>query len=141
MGAKRAGTVAGWVLALCLLGGCTSARSELGTSDGACFLALPTATRAVGLHTRLLGVRLLTPTSLGRLAPGLAADLFTGEPSRQQICVLAFAGSFTAATVAKPAGLPAGPVAVVVTRPPSNQLIGTVIVDGAPLHFGHGHIG
>jgi hypothetical protein len=141
MSGRRAGTVAGWVLALCLLGGCTSARSELGTSDSACFLALPTATRAVGPHSRLLGVRLLTPTSLGHLAPGLAADLPTGESSREQICVLAFAGSFRAGTVAKPVGLPSGPVAVVVTRAPSNQLIGTVIVPRAPLHFGHSHIG
>jgi hypothetical protein len=137
----RAGVVAGCLLALCLLGGCTSARSELGTSDGACFLALPTASRAVGPHSRLLGVRLLTPASLGHLAPSLIADLPTVEPSRERICVLAFAGSFTAGTVAKPAGLPAGPVAVVVTRSPSNQLIGTVIVPGAPLHFGHSHIG
>ena len=141
MSGRRAGAVAGWVLALCLLGGCTSARSELGTPDGACCLALPTATRAVGPHSRLLGVRRLTPTSLGHLAPSLAADLSSGEPSGEQICVLAFAGSFTAATVAKPVGLPSGPVAVVVTRAPSNRLIGTVIVTRAPLHFGHAHIG
>jgi hypothetical protein len=141
MSGRRAGTVVVWVLALGLLAGCTSARSELGTSDSACFLALPTATRAVGPHSRLLGARLLTPTSLGHLAPSLAADLPPGEPSREQICVLAFAGSFTAETVAQAVGLPSGPVAVVVTRSPSNQLIGTVIVGRAPLHFGHSHIG
>jgi hypothetical protein len=141
MTGKRAGAVVSCVLALCVLAGCTSARSELGTSDSACFLAIPTATRAVGPHSRLLGVRLLTPTSLGRLAPSLAADLPSEGPPRGQICVLAFAGTFTARTVAKPAGLPSGPVAVVVARSPSNRLIGTVIVQRAPLHFGHSHFG
>jgi hypothetical protein len=141
MRGKRAGAVAGCLLALGLLGGCTSARSELGTSDSACFLALPTATRAVGAHGRLLGVRLLSSTSLGHLAPSLAADLPPGELTRGRICVLAFAGSFTATTVAQPVGLPSGPVAVVVTSSPSNRLIGTAIVRRAPLHFGHSHIG
>jgi hypothetical protein len=141
MSRRGAGAVAAWIVALTLLGGCTAARSELGTSDGACFSALPTATRSVGGHGRLLGVRLLTPTSLGHLAPSLAADLPAGEPSREGICVLAFAGSFTAGTVARPAGLPSGPVAVVVTRSASNRLIGTLIVPRAPLDFGHSHIG
>ena len=141
MRTRRVGAVASCVLVLCLLGGCTSARSELGTSDSACFLALPTASRAVGPDGRLLGVRLLTPASLGHLAPAAAAALPVGESSRDQICVLAFAGSFTSGRVERPLGLSAGPVAVVVTGSPSHRLIGTVIVRTAPLHFGHSHIG
>ena len=138
---QRAGALVGCVLAVCVLAGCTSARSELGTSDSSCFLANPTAAQAVGPHSRLLGVRLLTLASLRQEAPGLAADLPSEGLSRDRICVLAFAGSFTTRSVAKPVGLSTGPVAVVVAKSPSNRLIATVIVRRPPLHFGHSHFG
>ena len=138
---QRAGAVVGCVLAVFVLSGCTSARSDLGTPDSACFLALPTAVQAVGPHSRLLGVRLLTPASLRQQAPGLFSELPSEGSSRDRICVLAFAGAFTARSVAKPVGLPSGPVAVVVARSPSNGLIATVIVRRPPLHFGHSHFG
>jgi hypothetical protein len=138
---QRAGALVACALAVLCLSGCTSARSDLGTSDGACFLAVPTAVQAVGPHSRLLGVRLLSRASLRQLAPGLSAELPSAGSSRDRICVLAFAGPFTAQTVAKPVGLPSGPVAVVVARSPSNGLIATVIVRRPPLHFGHSHFG
>jgi hypothetical protein len=141
MSGRRAGVLVGGALALLVLSGCTSARDSLGTPDGACFLALPAATRAVGPHSQLLGARLLTVASLGQEAPGLAADLPSGGSSRDRVCVLAFSGRFTTGNVAKPVGLPSGPVAVVVSSSPSNALIATVIVRRPPLHFGHSHFG
>jgi hypothetical protein len=137
---RRIGALAGCLFAVVVLSGCTSARSDLGTSDSACFLAIPTAAQAVGPHSRLLGVRLLTTGSLRQQAPSLSVDLPSGS-SRDRVCVLAFAGAFTVTSVAKPVGLPSGPVAVVVTRSPSNQLIATVIVAHPPLRFGHSHFG
>jgi hypothetical protein len=131
----------GCALAACLLAGCTSARSDLGTSDSSCYLALPSASKAVGPHSRLLGVHLFTLDVLHREAPRLFKSLSPERPSQQRVCVLAFMGAFTTKSVSKPLGRPAGPVAVVVLKTPSNQLLGTVILRRLPLRFGHSHIG
>ena len=132
------------VVAAGLVAGCTSVRSDLGTSDSSCYIALPAATRAVGSHGHLIGVHLYTVATLRRRVPMLF-DALAKEPNRpnpsQRICVVAFEGSFTRSTVSKPVGLPSGTVAVVVSKFPSNQLLGTAVVDRPPVHFGHTHIG
>jgi hypothetical protein len=133
--------VAACLLAVCVLAGCTSARSELGTSDSACYLALPSATEAAGPHSRLIGVHLFTLSSLHKKAPQLFKALPSVTASSQKICVIAFDGTFTRTSVAKPLGLASGTVAVVISKTPSNQLLGTVIFNHAPLHFGHPHTG
>jgi len=138
---RASGVVVSCVLAAGALAGCTSVRSDLGTSDSSCYIALPVAARAVGPHGRLIGVHLVTLGALRRRAPEIF-DALTGQPAAdQRVCLVAFAGSFTSGSVSKPLGLPSGTTAVVVSKIPSNALIGTVIIHGASLRFGHPHIG
>ncbi len=129
------------VVAAGVLVGCTSARSNLGTSDSSCYVALPTATRAVGSHGRLIGVHLSTVATLHRQAPRLFDELSEAPAPGQRVCVVAFAGSFTRSMVSQPLGRPSGSVAIVVLRFPSNQLLGTAIVLRPPVRFGHSHFG
>jgi hypothetical protein len=136
---KLASGSAACLLAAGLLAGCTSARSNLGTSDSACFLALPSATKAVGAHSRFIGVHLYTLASLRKSAPHLYAALPSEPASSQRICAFAFMGTFTKTSVSHPLGLASGPVAVAVLKTPSNQLLGTVLFNHAPVRFGHSH--
>jgi hypothetical protein len=131
--------LAAGVLLAALLAGCTSARSNLGTSDSACYLALPTATRAVHAHGRLLGVHRFTVTALRKQAPRLVGDLATKEAGAQAVCVAAFTGKFTSESVIDPHGRESGHLAVVVSTTPGNHVLGTVIFLQPPLHFGHLH--
>jgi hypothetical protein len=119
------------MLAVVVLGGCTSARSNLGTSDSPCYLALPAAARAVGPHTRLVSVRLETAKGIEKLSPNLSGTLHLDRASPQRFCVIAFSGRFARQRVAKPEGRSSGPLAVAVLRSPSNKLVATVL-------FGHG---
>jgi len=128
------------VAGLCLVG-CTSARSSLGTSDSGCFAVLPTAIRAVGSPATLLGVRSLTLSALHQQDPALSAAIGSDRPGGQKVCVVAFHGAFRAASVTRPSGLDSGPVAVAVVQTSPERLLGTYIVDRAPLKFGHSHIG
>jgi len=128
-----------FLLALCLLGGCTSARINLGTSDSSCYLALPAATKAVPPNSRFIGVHLFTLASLKKNAPRLFDALPSEPASSQRVCALAFVGTFTKTSVTKPFGLASGSVAVVVSKTPSNQLLGTVIFNRTPIRFGHSH--
>jgi hypothetical protein len=132
--------------ALLLLGAstlvaCTTVRDDLGRSQSACYLALPSAAKAAGVHQRLIGVQLLTVDSLKRRSTSLFDELHLDHSSAQRVCVVAFAGQFTQASVSKPFGQPAGDLVVVVLTSPSNRLIGSVIGSRLPLGFGHFHIG
>jgi hypothetical protein len=129
------------VLAVSLLAGCTSARSNLGTSDSSCYLALPSATKAVGPHSRFIGVHLFTLSSLRKKAPQVFDALPSEPSSSQRVCAIGFVGTFTRTSVAMPFGLATGTVAVVVSKTPSNQLLGTVLFDQTPIRFGHSHTG
>ncbi len=138
---RTAGGLAAVLLVACVLVGCSSVRSSLGTSDSACYLALPAASQAVHGSGKLAGVHLFTLSRLRQKAPHLYAHLSIAHPSQAQVCVFAFTGSFTNSSVAMPLGSPAGLEAIVVLRTPSNRLLGTVLLDHPPLRFGHGHIG
>jgi hypothetical protein len=138
---QLAAGVVGGLLCASLLFGCTSARSSLGTSDSSCYLALPAATHAVGAHAKLLGMQLYTLATLRQKAPHLFTALTTTHPRSERVCVAAFKGEFTAASVADGRGRSSGRLAVVVTAAPSNRLLGTVIFKRAPLRFGHSHFG
>jgi hypothetical protein len=132
--------LAGCALLAALCSGCTAARSNLGTSDASCYLSLPTATHAVGSHGRLVGFRQFSLKDLSRVAPHLYRAISDRQSTSQQVCVIAFTGSFTSGHVSKPKGRPSGKLAVVVSTTPNNQLLGTVIFRKAPLHFGHTHV-
>jgi hypothetical protein len=140
-GRRIAGGLAGILLAASVLAGCSAVRSNLGTSDSPCYLSLAAASQAVHGSGKLAGVHLFTLTRLHEKAPRLYARLAISHPSQDRICVIEFTGTFTDTSVARPLGSPAGRLAVVVLRTPSNQLLGTVLLDHPPLHFGHGHVG
>ena len=132
--------VVGCLVAASLGAGCTSARADLGTSDSSCYLSLPAATKAVGPHSRLLGVHLFTLDELRTKAPKLYAQIAPHHATTQRVCVMAFSGHFTSDGVSMPHGRSAGPVAVVVLSNPSNHLLGTVILRQVPLPFAHSRV-
>lgn len=138
---RWAAGAAGCVLLAGVLTGCTAARSNLGTSDSSCYLALPTATKAIGSHGHLLGVQRFSLSALRKKAPHLLHDLATTAPASETVCLIAFTGKFTAGSVSDPRGRSSGQLAVVVSTTPGNHLLGTVIFTKAPLHFGHFHAG
>ena len=95
-----------------LLTGCTSVRSSLGTSDSSCYKS-----------------------------PHLYKVLAARHAVKSDVCVAAFSGTFTKASVSKPIGSSAGRLAIVISQTGSNHLIGTVIVAHPPFRLGHPHIG
>jgi hypothetical protein len=133
--------VVAFAVAAVLAAGCTTARSDLATSDSTCYRAIPTATDAVHGQGHLLGVERSSLATLRRQAPVLLRDVSSGEPSSQTVCVIAFEGQFTSASVAKPHGRSSGRLAVVVTTTPDDHLLGTLVFRQAPLSFGHAHFG
>ena len=130
---------AGFVLAASLLASCSSARIDVGTSDGSCYLALPTAAKAVGGHGHLEGVRKYTLSSLRGVAPRLYGRLADDVPKKQSVCVAGYTGHFTSAEVTKPLGRPSGTLAVAVVTTPANKLLGTLILTKLPVRFEHTH--
>ncbi len=141
LGRTIATAVVGWVVAAGLLAGCSAARSNLGTSESACYLAIPTASQALGGHGRLAGVHLFTGASLHHQIPRLSGRLTVPRPGTQRLCVFEYTGSFTTESVAEPLGSPEGRFAVVVVTTPANHLLATVILDHPPYRFDHTHIG
>jgi hypothetical protein len=132
--------LAGGALLAMVCTGCTAARSTLGTSDSSCYLALPTATAAVGTHAHLVGFHRFTLKQLKVKAPHLYQAIASDESASENVCVVAFTGKFASGHVAKPHGRPSGTLAVVVSTTPGNELLGTVIFRHAPLHFGQTHV-
>ncbi len=136
---RMVAAVAGLVLASGLLASCSAARSDVGTSNESCYLALPTATRAVEGQGHLTGVRRYTLSALRSMAPRLYGRLADDVPPGHAVCVVAYTGQFDAAHVAKPLGRASGHVAVVVVAIPGQQLLGTLILTKVPVRFGHTH--
>jgi hypothetical protein len=130
---------AGLVLAASLLAACSSARSDLGTSDESCYLALPTAAKAVGGHGHLEGVRKFTFGSLHGMSPRLYRELAHDVAQRQAVCLAAYTGHFSATEVSKPLGQQSGMLAVAVVTTPANRLLGTLILTKLPVRFQHTH--
>ncbi len=128
---------AGLVLAASLLVSCSSARSDLGTTDESCYLALPTAAKAVGPHAHLQGVRKFSFGSLHGMAPRLYDALAQDVTNKQSVCLAAYTGHFTSAGVSKPLGRPSGAQAVAVVTTPGNRLLGTLIIPKLPVRFQH----
>ena len=138
---RGGGGIVGCLLVATVVAGCTTARSDLGTSVSSCYLALPTATKAVGGHGHLLGVQRFTVGRLQQQVPTLYRDLTSRPSSGKGVCVVAFSGMFHASSVSAARGRRSGRLAVVVSTTPGNHLLGTVIFARPPLRFGHTHAG
>lgn len=127
------------VLVATLLASCSTARSDFGTTDASCYLALPTAAKAVGGHGHLEGVRKYTVNDLRGVAPRFYSQLADDVPKKQGVCVAGYTGHFTSAEVSKPLGLPSGTLAVAVVTTPANKLLGTLVLTKLPVRFQHTH--
>ena len=117
--------------------GCTSARTNQGTADESCYLALPTAQKAVGGKGHLAGVRKVSLNTLRGMAPRLYGHLSHDMPGHQTVCLAAYRGHFTKDEVQKPLGRQSGPLAVAVVTTPGNKVLGTLILDRIPVRFQH----
>jgi hypothetical protein len=130
--------VAGLVVAASSCTACSAARSGQGTTDESCYLALPTAAKAVGGHAHLAGIRKFSLSGLrGMTPPRLYGQLVTDVPKGQNVCVAAYTGHFSASMVSKPLGRSTGMLAVAVVTTPANHLLGTVILRKLPVRFQH----
>ncbi len=139
---SRAGArIVASLLAATVVAGCTTARSDLGSSVSSCYHALPTANEALHGKGHLLEVQQLTMAALQRQAPSVYQDLGSATASTKRICVIAFSGTFDSSSVSLPKGHPAGHLAVVVSTTPDNTLLGTVIFPRPPLRFGRSQEG
>jgi hypothetical protein len=127
------------VLGASAFAACTSARSDLGTTDESCYLALPTASQAVGGHGHLSGIRKYRVADMKGMAPRLYDYIADQAPKTQVICLAGYTGHFTKAMVEKPIGRPTGTVAVVVVTSPHNQVLATLILKKLPVRFQHTH--
>jgi hypothetical protein len=137
---RRGGAfVAGLLLAGSVLVGCSAARTDVGTTDETCYLALPTAAHAVGSHAHFVGIRKYTLASLKGVAPRLYRYLIVSTSPRASVCVAGYTGHFTSATVSKPLGRSSGTLAVAIIKWPSNDLVGTLILNKIPVRFQHTH--
>ena len=136
--ARRLGAaLAVLVVAASLLTACSAARTGLGTTDESCYLALPTAAKAVGGHAHLAGVRKYTLAGLHGLAPRLYGRMADHLPKNRDVCLAAYTGHFTRSSVAKPLGRAAGTLAVAVVTIPGSDLLGTLILTKIPVRFQH----
>jgi hypothetical protein len=137
---RRWPVVAALAVALGTLAGCSTVHESLGTSDAPCYIALPTATKAVDRTGHLVGVRLKkvsSLTSIGRLEDAIQdAGIDSGS-----VCLVAFKGNFSASSVSHPSGRTSGHLAVVVLRYPDGKLVATVLFRRLPTNFGHSHLG
>ena len=98
--------VAGLALAGLVLVGCSAARTDVGTTDETCYLALPTAANAVGPGAHLVGIRKFEMTSLKGISPRLYAQMVKTEPAKQAVCIAAYTGHFSSSRWPSPWGVP-----------------------------------
>lgn len=119
------------------LSSCASAREEIGTVNGECYLALPAALAAVHHHGRLEGVRLVSAPWLRARAPRLFAAVREAGTRSGAVCLVAFGGAFAPAQVERGVGDASGTVAIVELGFPAKQLFGTVVLPRAPFDFAH----
>lgn len=123
------------------LGGCASVRNDLGTANSSCYIGLPKAVVAVHHHGHLVGVRLVTVTSLVHRSSLLYAAARQAPGKKvNQVCLVAFTGTFHHRAVERPLGHTHGHLAVVELGYPSKRLLATLIVRRLPLPFGHSHL-
>jgi hypothetical protein len=145
---EQAALIAAITVTAAGLAACGAGRDAMGTNAGPCFAALPIAKKAVRGRGEFAGVRLVDVSSFtarnGRAMHELL-DLLP-VPRPREVCLVAYAGSFTPGQVERPLGPPpsaaAGRYAIaVVTAPPGPRLLATFVVRRAPLIFSRTHVG
>ena len=135
------------VVATAGLSACGTGRNVLGTSTSPCFVALPTAKRAVHGHGSLAGVRLVDTARLTGASGRPLRRLLGMLPARppRDVCVVAYAGKFTLGQVERPTGRPpssgTGRYAIVFVGFSKSNLLGTFVVPHEPLAFARLHVG
>jgi hypothetical protein len=129
--------LAGLALSAAVLTGCSAARTDVGTADESCYLALPTSAKAVGGHGHLAGVHKFSQGSLKTVAPRLDRYLQGKVPKGQSVCLAAYTGHFDQSTVSKPLGRTTGTFAVAIVTTPGNKLLATLILAKLPVRFRH----
>ena len=139
--ARRVASIAAaCVMSVTLLSSCAGIRNNLGTNSADCYTSLPTAVAAVHDAGHLVGVRLVTTSSL-RGHHQLFEVVGGHARSVKNVCLVAYAGSFSKAAVSAGIGSAHGRRAVVVIVYPGNRLLATVISAKLPIPFGHSHLG
>jgi hypothetical protein len=134
------GALAAAFLAAAVLSSCTSARNELGTSNGPCYVALPEASAAVHGQGHLSGVRLVWSDSLRRTSDVYRDALVGRVRTRQRFCVVEYSGHFERSGVLHPVGQRRGHVAIVIVSYPRPEVVVTILVHSPPNRFGHPHV-
>jgi len=136
-GHRLAAAAASLVLAATLLTACSAARTDLGTTDESCYLALPTAAKAVGGHGHLEGVRKYSVSGLKTVAPRLYSRYAQDLPKGKSVCLAAYTGHFSESEVMKPVGRSSGTLAIAVVTWPNKDLLATLILTKTPVRFRH----
>lgn len=133
------GAVVAFLCAVALVASaCTSARSELGTRNGDCFVALPAAHTAVRGHGHLVGELLVT---WGQIHADRPYRTLVDHPAPpQRLCLVAFGGRFERSAVQRGGGHERGRLAIVVVEYPQLRVVATMVVRHPPGLFGHSHL-
>ena len=141
VGSRRRLAVLVALVVLPVASGC-SAHNALGTSNSPCYVALPAAEAAVHHQGHLMGLKLVTVSSLSSFPRlyGVADTTTAAGTPVTKVCLAGFIGRFTYSNVEQPVGPPHGKVAVAVLTYQGNQLLGTVLYRHVPVRFGHSHV-
>lgn len=137
---RLAASVVAVAIAAAALGGCASARSELGTANSNCYIDVASALHAVQHEGRLHGIRLVTVASLRPHATLLYRAARSAKHRPSEVCLVAFEGKFTASHVVRSMGRRSGHYAVVEFSYPGRGLLATLLTRSTPIPFGHPHI-
>jgi hypothetical protein len=114
---------------------CSGGRISLGTSAGACFRALPAAEAAVH-KGRLVGVRRVSAATLRDRLP---QDTTLATLPDQDLCVLAFSGTYASGSVTGASNTTPGHFAIVAVATNHPEVVAAFVVDKLPTRFQHLH--
>ncbi|MDP9074599.1 MAG: hypothetical protein M3N98_10580 [Actinomycetota bacterium] len=134
-GIRRQTAAAAAALAI-LAASCAGGRTTLGTGASVCFRALPPAKAAVHDKGRLVGVRRVSAATLKKRIPN---DRTLATLPDQQLCVVAFDGSFDAPQVTGAVGNAHGRYALVAVAIKRPDVVRAFVTNRLPTRFNHLH--
>ncbi|HSS08494.1 MAG TPA: hypothetical protein VLL25_01320 [Acidimicrobiales bacterium] len=130
----RARCAAALVAIAVLAGACGGARNSLGTTASPCFRAVPGAKEAVRSKGNLVGVRLVSTSTLQKRIPN---DQQLAAVRDRQLCVFAFHDDYHAGDVPGATNQDHGQYAVVALTIKSPKVVATFLLDRLPTRFRH----